>query len=165
MSFLFQANLSNNSISFPHRPAVSAAERTPKAKPGCTLAGLKKADLCGEKLFFAGENARIYPKTEAEVESFCKETTDLIGCVKRFSDKCSLNDLQKNLANVMLFTVRSTNKNTCGSKSKRNNMMAMSGCANAIRKQSTACMNKMLTQFGHAQVLKQQQYRVPYACW
>lgn len=130
----------------------------------CNKSNLRKADLCGEKLFFVGKNSRPFPSTEQELGKYCSQTTNLVQCVKRYTDKCA-NDVQRNLANVMLYTVRGLHKNTCGSKSKRKNLIVMSKCVNGIRKKSTDCMNSMLVEFGQANELNDQQYKVPYACW
>lgn len=131
----------------------------------CNEESLHKADLCGEKLFFVGRNARLFPTNEEGMNKYCSQTPNLVQCVKKYTDKCAHNDIQKNLANVMLYTARSHNKNICGSKTKRGQMVAMSRCANAIRKKSTDCMEKMLKEYGNALGLKEQRYRVPYACW
>lgn len=131
----------------------------------CNQAALDKADLCGEKLFFVGKNARLFPTTDSESDKYCSQTLSLVQCVKKFTDKCATNELQRNLANVMLYTVRSHHKGVCGSKSKKSTLMTMAKCANSIRKKSTECMNKMLIEFGQAMVMKDGKYRIPYACW
>lgn len=131
----------------------------------CNAAGLEKADLCGEKLFFVGKNARLFPNSDASAEKYCSQTSNLVQCVKRYTDKCSLNDIQRNLANVMLYTVRSHHKSVCGSKTKRTQLVTIAKCANSIRKKSSECMNKMLIEFGQALALKESKNRVPYGCW
>ena len=148
------------------------AQKQPKRKKSensnkvlCNSAGLEKADLCGEKLFFVGKNARLFPSTDPETEKYCGQTQNLVQCVKKFTDKCAQNEVQKNLANVMLYTVRSHHKGVCGSKAKRSQLVVMSKCANSIRKKSTNCMNKMLVEFGRANAMKESKYRIPYACW
>jgi len=131
----------------------------------CNRAGREKADLCGEKLFFVGRNARMFPTTESESEKYCSQTLRLVQCVQKYTDKCSRNEVSKNLSNVMMYTVRSHHKGMCGSKGKRGQMMTMSKCANAIRKKSAVCMEKMLVEFGQAIGLEESRFRVPYACW
>jgi len=147
--------------------AFCEAARDKKADKGgikCDEKALEKADLCGEKLFFVGKNARLFPSSEPEAEKYCSQTQTLVTCVKKFTDRCASNDLQRQLANVMLYTVRSHHKGVCGSKQKRGQLMTMSKCANTIRKKSTECMNKMLIQYGEAIGLEDNKYRIPYAC-
>ena len=131
----------------------------------CNQAGLAKADLCGEKLFFVGKNARLFPTNEPEADKYCSQTLNLVQCVKRFTEKCARNELQRSLANVMLYTVRSHHKSVCGTKSKKGQLIVMSKCANSIRKKSTECMNRMLQEFGNALGLREAKNRIPYACW
>ncbi|KAH9403293.1 hypothetical protein TYRP_015176 [Tyrophagus putrescentiae] len=142
----------------------SDGEKSSTKSITCNEEALKKADLCGEKLFFVGKNARTFPTTEPDTEKYCTNTQNLVHCVKRYTDRCSRNELQKNLANVMLYTVRSHHKAVCGSRSKRGQMVTMSRCANSIRRKSTSCMDKMLVEFGQAMGLKESNNRVPYAC-
>ncbi|KAH7639206.1 hypothetical protein DERF_005839 [Dermatophagoides farinae] len=130
----------------------------------CTETNLANADLCGEKLFFVGKNSRPFPVNETELNDYCNETIQLIKCVRKFTEQCAKNSEQKQLANVMLYTVRSLHRSTCGSKTKRLQLLHMSSCVNSLRKQSSHCMNQMLIRFGQALGLQQQNNRIPYGC-
>ena len=131
----------------------------------CNKTNLRKADECGEKLMFIGKNSRKFPVNNVELEKYCSETTKIIQCVKRFTDKCARNDIEKNLANVMLYTVRSVHKSTCGSKKKRGMLVSMANCVNSLRKKSSSLLEGMLVEYGQAMALNDKSFRVPYACW
>ena len=71
----------------------------------------------------------------------CKETTELIACVKDHTNRCG-NELQKQLANVMLFTMKTNDKLYCSKSAKRQEFLSFGVCANKIRDQSNKCMEK-----------------------
>jgi hypothetical protein len=122
-----------------------------------------KADVCAEKLWFVGRKSRKYPENEVQMQKYCKQTTNLIKCVKDYTDQCG-KEVQKQLANVMLYTVKVNQKSYCNKAAKRDEVISMSSCANSIRDQSSACMDKFLTDLGKSNTMATK-HKVPEACW
>ena len=53
---------------------------------GCSREAKARADTCADKLWFVGRKSRKYPENEFELQKHCKQTTNLIKCVKHFTD-------------------------------------------------------------------------------
>jgi len=118
------------------------------------------ANDCGEKLFFVGRNSRLYPESGPHLDSFCRETTNLMSCVTDFTNACR-QGLHRSMTNVMIATVRVNQRNYCSAK--RQELLDMSKCGNAIRGQSANCMDLFLANLGRANVAVKR-HRVPHGC-
>ncbi len=122
-----------------------------------------KADVCAEKLWFVGRKSRKYPENEVQMQKYCKQTINLIKCVKDYTDQCG-KEIQKQLANVMLYSVKANQKSYCNKAAKRDEVISMSMCANSIRDESSACMDKFLTDLAKSNEVETK-YKIPEACW
>ena len=134
-----------------------------KKSTDCTKESAEKANQCAEKLWFAGRHSRKYPENNDQMNKHCKETTELIACVKDHTDRCA-NDIQRHLANVMLFTMKTNDKHYCGKSAKRQEFLSLGVCANQIRDQTNKCMERFLLMLGKSNKY-QTKYKVPFACW
>jgi len=130
--------------------------------PDCTDSRRQSAYMCAEKLFFAGNNSRLLPETEAQLQAHCSESNELMKCVKDFTDKCR-HGLHKSIATIMISTVRFNTRNYCFRPQKRAELLSMASCGNAIRTESTACMDPFLWSLGRANHAVKR-YRVPHGC-
>jgi len=128
----------------------------------CDSENRHKADSCADKLWFVGKNARKFPETQNQMQKHCKQTTNLIKCVKDFTDNCA-KGVQKQLANVMLYTVKMNQKQYCTKSVKRDEVVSFSFCGNAIRDASSDCMEEFLNGLGKAKEVDSKN-RVPTAC-
>jgi hypothetical protein len=122
-----------------------------------------KADNCADKLWFVGPNSRKYPESEPQMQKHCKQTLNLIKCVKDYTDQCG-KGVQKQLANVMLYTVKMNQKSYCTKSSKRQEVISFSPCGNSVREATNKCMESFLNGLGKANTMESK-YKVPQACW
>jgi len=97
------------------------------------------------------------------MQKHCKQTSNLIRCVKDFTDQCG-KEVQKQLANVMLYTVKTVDKSYCSKSVKREELISMSSCANSIRDKTNDCMEKFMTGLGKANICEPKM-KVPNTCW
>ena len=130
---------------------------------GCTSEAKSTANTCAEKLWFVGRKSRKYPETDPELQKHCKQTSILIKCVKDYTDLCG-NELHKQLANVMLFSVRTHDKSYCTKSGKKQEFMSLGVCGNHIRDQTSKCMDEFLVMLGKANAFESK-FKVPNACW
>ncbi|CAG2181276.1 unnamed protein product, partial [Oppiella nova] len=121
-----------------------------------------KANVCADKLWFVGRRSRKYPENEPELEKHCKQTANLIACVKDYTDVCG-KETHKQLANVMLFTVKQIDKNYCTKSTKKQELMSFSACGNQIRDQSNKCMDQFMVELGKSNAFETRM-KVPHAC-
>ncbi|XP_054152527.1 uncharacterized protein LOC128951302 [Oppia nitens] len=140
--------------------ALAAKKSSSSVK--CDDESRKKADICADKLWFVGRNSRKYPESRPQMQKHCKQTLNLIKCAKDYTDKCA-KGVQKQLANVMLFTVKSNQKTYCSKAVKREEVIQFAACGNSIRDQSTTCMDNFMTSLGKANVMDQK-FKIPQAC-
>jgi len=136
-------------------------KKNPKIK--CDDQSQANADNCADKLWFVGKNSRKYPESEPQMLKHCKQTLNLIKCVKDFTDQCG-QGVQKQLANVMLYTVKMNQKSYCTKSSKREEVISFSSCGNSIREATNKCMESFLNGLGKANSAESK-YKVPQACW
>ncbi|XP_054163719.1 uncharacterized protein LOC128961498 [Oppia nitens] len=121
-----------------------------------------KANACADKLWFVGHRSRKYPENEPELEKHCKETANLIKCVKDYTDVCG-NEVHRQLANVMLYTVKTLDRSYCTKSSKKTELMSFSVCGNHIRDQSNKCMDQFMIALGKSSAYTTK-LKVPHAC-
>ena len=133
------------------------------ARPDCSDQKERAANLCSDKLFFAGKNSRLYPENEVELDQHCKETTELVRCVAQYTDNCP-RGVHRPTANVMLSTVRHNQRTYCNRASKRRDLIALGTCGNAIRTLSSKCFDTFLMDMGRASHSRRP-HKVPHGCW
>jgi len=151
-------------LSFSLSVVLGARKNSDNKNPSIKCDGetRKKANVCAEKLWFVGKGSRHYPENMQQLQKFCKQTTGLIKCVKDYTDVCG-KGIQKQLANVMLYTVKMNQKSYCTKPSKKDEVISLSSCGNAIREQSNVCMENFLTGLGKANSVEAK-HKVPQAC-
>ena len=134
-----------------------------KKSSDCSKEVIEKANTCAEKLWFAGRHSRRFPESSEQLTKHCKETTELIKCVKDVTDRCG-NEMHRHLANAMLFTMKSTEKTYCSKAVKQKEFLSLGVCGNHIRDQSSKCMDRFLLSLGKANRYDNR-YKIPYSCW
>ncbi|CAG2106572.1 unnamed protein product [Medioppia subpectinata] len=145
-----------------HTSLAAKKASKPKVEIKCDVENRKKADACADKLFFVGRNSRKYPETSQQMSKHCKQTNSLIRCAKDYTDTCA-KGVQKQLANVMLYTVKTNQKSYCSKSSKREEVISFAACGNAVRDETSTCMDNFLMNLGKANAVEQK-YKVPHAC-
>ncbi|CAG2172194.1 unnamed protein product [Oppiella nova] len=145
-----------------HTALGAKISKKPKEPIKCDVESRKKADACADKLWFVGRNSRKYPETSQQMQKHCKQTNALIRCAKDYTDSCA-KGVQKQLANVMLFTAKTNQKSYCSKASKREEVLSFASCGNAIRDPSSTCMDTFLVNLGKANAMESK-FKVPHAC-
>jgi hypothetical protein len=122
-----------------------------------------RANACAEKLWFVGRNSRKYPENEAQMHKYCKQTANFIKCVKDYTDQCG-QETQKHLAHMMLYYLKINQKSYCSKSVKREEVISLSSCANSLRSESSACMDRFMNDLGKSNGVEFK-YKIPEACW
>ena len=161
--FKLKFNSNKNSFLSIGSTGCSPVQRREIRDPGCSRDAKRMADICADKLWFVGRKSRKYPENEWELQKHCKQTTNLIKCVKDFTDLCA-NEGQRQLANVMLFTMRVNDKSYCTKAAKSRELMSLGVCGNQIREQTDKCMDVFLLLLGKSNAYETR-FKVPHACW
>lgn len=143
---------------------ANSARKPSAAQVKCDDQSRKKADSCADKLWFVGKNSRKYPESDSQMQKHCKQTLNLIKCAKDYTDSCA-KGVQKQLANVMLYTAKMNQKSYCAKLNKREEVISFASCGNAIRDESSVCMDQFLMDLGKANSVEESKHKVPHACW
>lgn len=143
---------------------MTAAKKQSSASLECDDENRKKADLCAEKLWFTGRNARKFPESDEQMQKHCKQTLNLIKCCKDYTDSCA-KGVQKQLANVLLYTQKMNQKSYCSKAHKRDEVVQFASCGNSIKQDASHCLDSFLDDLGKAKAVKEAKLRVPHACW
>ena len=129
----------------------------------CSENSRKKANICGEKLFFAGQHSRPYPQTDQQLSKYCGETTELVKCVAQYTDNCR-KGIHRPTSSVMLSTIRRNQRTYCLRSTKRQELLSLASCGNAIRDESTKCMDQFLLVLGQAS-FAERTFKIAHGCW
>lgn len=103
-----------------------------KNNPECTSKYLQKTSLAVAKLMGFGPNGRKFPETQAQLASYCRETSSLVDQIELYFTKCYKKEI-KDMGNVLLYSIKSNIRTFCRKKTKKlSKLMSTTPCINNL---------------------------------
>lgn len=104
------------------------------------------------------------PRTPQELNEWCKRVAPQERCLKDFANKC-LDKQSKQSLSVMMYSFSRTNKRLCTNKKRRQAFLNLIECGHKELTMFADILKNLTTDFHGILTFKQQNLRIPLACW